>query len=138
MTLVIDASAVVVALVDEGPDGEWARAAMEEEVLVAPVHLHVEVSAVLRRAVLGGRMGRHVGALAHEDLVHLRVTTFPLAALAPRVWALHPNVTAYDAAYVALAAELSVPLLTLDRRLTRADGPTCAFLVPPEGGGVPG
>jgi predicted nucleic acid-binding protein len=103
MTLVVDASAVVVALVDEGPDGEWARATMERETLAAPAHLHVEVSSALRRAVLGGRI----------------------------VWALHPTVTAYDAAYVALAEGLDVPLVTLDRRLARADGPACSFLLPP-------
>jgi predicted nucleic acid-binding protein len=39
-------------------------------------------------------------------------------------------VTAYDAAYVALAEELAVPLATLDRRLARAGGPTCTFLLP--------
>jgi predicted nucleic acid-binding protein len=131
VTLVVDASAVVVALADGGPDGEWARAAMAEHSLVAPSHLQVEVSNVLRRAVLGGQLGRDVASLAHEELVQLRVTTFPFAALAGRVWALHPNVTAYDAAYVALAEELSVPLLTLDRRLARADGPTCRFRTPP-------
>jgi predicted nucleic acid-binding protein len=48
------------------------------------------------------------------------------------VWALHPTVTAYDAAYVALAELLGVPLLTLDRRLARASGPLCSFLLPPE------
>jgi predicted nucleic acid-binding protein len=137
VTLVVDASAVVVALVDAGADGEWARAAMAEDALAAPSHLHVEVSSVLRRAVLGGRIGRDVGALAHEELVQLRVTTFPFATLATRVWDLHPNVSAHDAAYVALAEELSVPLLTLDRRLSRADGPTCSFLLPPGGAGVP-
>jgi predicted nucleic acid-binding protein len=130
MTLVVDASAVVAALVDEGPDGEWARAAMDRDVLAAPGHLYVEVSSVLRRAVLRGRVGQDVAALAHDDLVHLRVTTFPFEPLAPRVWALHPTVTSYDAAYVALAEELSEPLLTLDRRLARSDGPTCRFLTP--------
>jgi predicted nucleic acid-binding protein len=47
------------------------------------------------------------------------------------VWELHPNVVAYDAAYVALAEELAAPLLTLDQRLARAPGPTCTFLTPP-------
>jgi len=64
-------------------------------------------------------------------LPQLRVTTFDFGILAARVWALHPNVTAYDAAYVALAEELDAPLVTLDRRLPRADGPRCSFLTPP-------
>ena len=131
MTLVVDASAVVVALADEGPDGEWARAAMAADVLAAACHLHVEVSSVLRRAVLGGRISRDVAALAHDELVQLPITTFPFEPLARRVWELHPNVVAYDAAYVALAEELAAPLLTLDQRLVRAPGPTCTFLTPP-------
>ena len=48
--------------------------------------------------------------------------------------ALHPTVTACDAAYVALAEGLGVPLVTLDRRLARADGPACSFLLPPDSG----
>lgn len=131
MTLVVDASAVVASLADEGPEGEWARAAMNSHTLVAPGHVHVEVSNVLRRTVLSGRVGRDVASLAHEDLVRLSIKKFDFEPLAARVWALHPNVTAYDAAYVALAEELDVPLLTLDRRLSRADGPTCTFLMPP-------
>jgi predicted nucleic acid-binding protein len=132
VTVVVDASAVVVALVDAGPDGDWARGAMELEALAAPGHLQVEVSSALRRAVLGGRIGRDVAALAHEELAALRFTTFPFELLARRVRELHPNVTAYDAAYVALAEELDAPLVTLDRRLALADGPTCSFLLPPE------
>ncbi len=37
-----------------------------------------------------------------------------------------------DACYVALAELLGAPLVTLDRRLTRAPGPRCVFLTPPE------
>lgn len=131
MTLVVDASAVVASLADAGPDGEWARAAMEAEALVAPCHVHVEVSSVLRRAVLTGRIGKDVGALAHEGLVQLSIKKFDFEPLASRVWDLHPNVSSYDAAYVALAEELGAPLLTLDRRLARAAGPTCTFRTPP-------
>jgi predicted nucleic acid-binding protein len=40
----------------------------------------------------------------------------------PRVWELRANLTAYDAAYVALAEALGAPLLTRDRRLARAAG----------------
>lgn len=130
MTIVVDASTVVAALVDSGQDGGWARAGLRQHDLVAPAHLYVEVSNVLRRAVLAARLGREVAALAHRDLVHLPVTVFPFEPLGERVWSLHPTVTAYDAAYVALAEELDVPLWTLDRRLAAASGPRCAFCTP--------
>ncbi|MGY1662258.1 type II toxin-antitoxin system VapC family toxin [Geodermatophilus sp. SYSU D00705] len=130
MTLVVDASAVLAALVDGGDEGTWARRELGGEALAAPSHLRVEVSSALRRAVLGGRLSRDVATLAHHDLVQLSVTSFPFEPLASRVWALHPTVTAYDAAYVALAEELGAPLLTLDRRLARASGPACDFVLP--------
>jgi predicted nucleic acid-binding protein len=127
VTVVVDASVVVAALIDGGPDGLWARSAMRDEDLVAPAHLQVEVSNVLRRAVLAGRIGAEVGALAHRDLIELPVTVFPFEPLADRVWELHPTVTAHAAAYVALAEALDAPLLTLDRRLAAASGPRCSF-----------
>lgn len=130
MTVVIDSSAVAAALIDRGRDGVWARGQLLSTALVAPTHLLVEVSSVLRRAVISGWMGRDVAALAHDDLVHLPVTLFPFEPFAGRVWALHPTVTAYDAGYVALAEALDAPLVTLDRRLSRASGPTCEFLLP--------
>lgn len=134
MTLVLDSSAVVAALTDGGHDGEWARAAVRGESLVAPSHLFVEASNVLRRLVLTGVLTSDLGALAHEDLMQLSITTVGFEVLARRVWALHPNMTAYDAAYVALAEELGAPLLTLDARLSRAPGTTCSFLLPPPPG----
>jgi predicted nucleic acid-binding protein len=38
------------------------------------------------------------------------------------MWSLRHNITAYDAAYVALAESLDVPLLTRDRRLAKSSG----------------
>ena len=130
MTIVVDASAIVAALIDGGPDGSWARAGLRDEDLAAPPHVYVEVSNVLRRAVLAGRLGSDVGALAHRDLVDLPLATFSFEPLADRVWELHPGVTAYDAAYVALAEALDAPLWTLDRRLAAAPGLRCSFRLP--------
>ena len=56
---------------------------------------------------------------------------FPFAPFAERVWALRENLTSYDAWYVALAEALDCPLVTLDRRLSRANGPICEIIAPP-------
>jgi predicted nucleic acid-binding protein len=42
--------------------------------------------------------------------------------LLPRIWELRRNITAYDAAYVALAEALAAPLLTRDAALASAAG----------------
>ena len=55
---------------------------------------------------------------------------YPFAPFAERVWSLRDNLTAYDAWYVALAEALDCPLATLDRKLGRASGPTCEFIIP--------
>jgi predicted nucleic acid-binding protein len=130
VTIVVDSSVVVAALVDSGSDGSWARTGLRGQELAAPAHLYVEVSNVLRRAVVTGRLGREVGAMAHADLVRMPVTSFPFEPLAERVWALHGAVTSYDAAFVALAEELGAPLWTLDRKVAAASGPRCTFQVP--------
>ncbi len=86
---------------------------------------------ILRRAVLAGDLSADVAALAHDDLVRLRVELFPYEPHAQRVWKLRDNLTACDAWYVALAEVLGVPIVTLDRRVAGAAGPQCGFRLPP-------
>ena len=50
------------------------------------------------------------------------ITRYRHDLLLSRVWELRHNLSAYDAAYVALAEVLGVPLVTRDRRLARAWG----------------
>jgi hypothetical protein len=69
----------------------------------------VEVANILRRAMLAGDVTDDVAALAHADLLALRVELFPYEAVAPRAWELRANLTAYDACYVALAEALRAP-----------------------------
>lgn len=130
MTVVVDASLVTAALVDGGPDGQWAESVLLSDDLSAPHLLLAEVDAILRRASLGGQITADVATLAHGDLLALRIELFPYGAFADRAWELRSNVTPHDAWYVALAEALEAPLGTLDRKLSRAAGPLCRFLVP--------
>ncbi|MGI8778539.1 MAG: type II toxin-antitoxin system VapC family toxin [Acidimicrobiales bacterium] len=131
MTLAVDASTVVAALVDGGPEGSWADEVLASDTLAAPHLLHVEVASVLRRAVNAGHLSGDTASLAHSDLLRIRVDLLPYAPFADRVWQLRDNVSPYDAWYVAVAELIDAPLATLDRRLTRCSVVRCRFIVPP-------
>jgi predicted nucleic acid-binding protein len=130
VTLVLDASVMVAALVDSGEVGAWAESCLLSPSLAAPHLLSVEVASALRRATAAGDISPDVAALAHEEFQTLRIEFFPYQPFVPRVWALRENVTPYDAWYVALAESLDAPLATLDTRLTWAAGPGCVFHLP--------
>jgi predicted nucleic acid-binding protein len=134
VTLVVDASFVVAALIDAGPDGRWAEDLVSAEQLAAPHLVMVEATNILRRTVLAGDLSVAEAGMAHADLLRLRVELFAYLPFATRVWELRENVTAYDAWYVAVAERLAAPLATLDRRLVAAPGPTCEFLYAPDPG----
>lgn len=131
MTRVLDASVVVAALIDTGPDGHWAEAELLGVPLAAPHLLPVEVASILRRVARAGHITDDVAALAHRDLLRLPIEFFPYEPVASRAWSLRANLTSYDAWYVGLAELLDAPLSTLDRRLSRATGPQCVFRTPP-------
>lgn len=128
--MVLDASVVVAALVDNGPAGRWAERLLISGPLAAPQLLPAEVANVLRRSALAGRISADAASLAHADLGELRVDLFPYWPFAERVWELRANVTAYDAWYVALAEYLGCPLATLDTRLANSAGAKCEFILP--------
>lgn len=126
--IIVDASAVVAALVDASADGQWVRAQLVGCAFDAPVLMHYEAANYLRRGVISKALSDLDASDAYAQLWQWPVTTWGLERFAGRVWDLRQNVTAYDAAYVALAEYLDVPLLTLDTRLTRAPGTRCAFI----------
>ena len=130
MILVVDASVVVAALVDGGPDGAWAGTLLAEHELAAPHLMTIEAASILRRAALAGDITADAASLAHADLLELRVELWPYAPLAERCWTLRDTVTVYDGTYVALAELLDAPLATLDKRLVAAPGPRCRFTTP--------
>lgn len=128
--VVADASAVVMFVADESTVGDWVTSQLTDRRIAAPALMPYEVGNALRRRELAGDLDAPTAAIAHADLLALRVDLWPHSRLASRMWELRGAVTYYDAAYVALAELLEAPLVTLDRRLAAAPGPRCEFRVP--------
>lgn len=123
--IVVDASIVVTALADDGPDGDRARGRLRGERLAAPHLIDIEVTSAWRRLVSLGEMDDRRAQLAMSDLLSLRLDRVPHGPLLGRCWELRENLTIYDGAYVALAEILEVTLLTLDGRSKKAPGLRC-------------
>jgi predicted nucleic acid-binding protein len=92
------------------------------ESLHAPHLLDLEVAQVLRRYVARGEMRPERGRLAVELLAKFPITRYSHEPLMSRIWSLRHNLTAYDAAYVALSEGLGAALLTRDARIADATG----------------
>jgi predicted nucleic acid-binding protein len=131
VSAVVDASLLVAATSDAGAEGRWAEDVVSAGGLVAPHLGLVEATNILRRFELEGRLGRMEAGAAARDLLLFDLELMPFTPFAERVWELRANVTSYDAWYVAVAEQCDLPLATLDRRLARATGPRCRFLLPP-------
>ena len=96
----------------------------------APALAPVEATNILRRLEGARVLTRLEATAAFEDVLSLDLELVPFEPFAERVWELRRTVTSYDAWYVAVAEALKLPLATLDRRLSRAAGPSCRFLLP--------
>jgi predicted nucleic acid-binding protein len=131
LSAVVDSSLLVAALVDSSADGIWAEDIVSGGALHAPELARVEAANILRRLELSGRLTGIQAGAAFEDLMELALDLYPFEPFAERVWALRHGVTGYDGWYVAVAEALDMPLATLDRRLARATGVRCKFLLPP-------
>lgn len=127
--LVVDASVVAVALLDDGSDGDSVRRRLAGEGLAAPALIDLEVVSVWRGLARAGHLDTRRVGLALDDLRDLPIQRVEHTAFLARFWELRDNLTVYDAAYVVLAEALQVPLLTGDRRLAKAPGPRCAIEV---------
>ncbi|WP_147917446.1 type II toxin-antitoxin system VapC family toxin [Ruania zhangjianzhongii] len=125
--IVVDASVLAPVLADDGPDGRVARARLAGEQLAAPEVIDLEVVSVVRGLAIAGKLGAARADHAIEALAALPIARASHRHLTRRCWELHHNLTPYDAAYVALAEALEVPLVTADARLARASGPQCAI-----------
>ena len=128
--LVVDASALVALLLDDGPDGRFAASTLRGAALAAPSLIAFEAANIIRRQELAGRLSADQAALGHADLLDLALELWPYDLLAARASELRRNLSAYDACYVSLAEQIGATLVTLDRRLGRAPGIRCSVATP--------
>ena len=126
--IAVDANAVVALLVDDAELGSLSRAMYSQHDLAAPDLLPYEVTSVLRKLCQLQTVTRRVAEHALHDLALLTISFVSYDHIARRIWELRESVSAYDGAYVAVAELFDVPLLTFDKRLQRAPGPTCEFV----------
>ena len=121
--IVVDASAAVEVLLQlDAADALMDRLFGGSESLHAPQLLDVEVAQVIRRYALAGDISAARGAEAVRDLADLPIARHGHAPLLDRMWRLRSNVTAYDAAYIALAEALDAVFVTRDGGLARIPG----------------
>jgi len=81
-----------------------------------------EVASAVRGLALGGQIPPRRGAEALDALARMRMLRFAGRQLLRRVWEIRGQIDAFDAAYVALAERLQLPLITTDQRLGRSRG----------------
>ena len=87
--------------------------------------MDVEVFGVVRREHRRGRLDRTEAMQAIEDLEAWPGERCGHRLLLSRAWGLRDTVRGWDAMYVPLAEALDAVLVTTDRRLAAATGPTC-------------
>jgi len=123
--LVVDASCLCEVLIGGAGSEAIRRRLAADEDQAAPHIVDVEVFNVVRREYLLGTLDRTEADQAVDDLAAWPGERFGHRPLLPRAWELRETVRGWDAMYVALAEALDAVLVTTDRRLASASGPTC-------------
>lgn len=120
MPVVVDASAIAAVVFDE-PDGRTINAHLEDETLLAPHLLDLEL---LNTAIVKVRRGLGDPVLVSTMLAtvdRLDIRRLPIRAHEVGALALRTGLSSYDACYLWLAIEHDAELVTLDRQLAEAD-----------------
>ncbi|MEO7118225.1 MAG: type II toxin-antitoxin system VapC family toxin [Candidatus Limnocylindrales bacterium] len=120
--IVVDTSALIGVLTGRPHVPRLIDRLSDDSDLHAPHLIDVEFIHALRRLVVSGDLSADRAEDVRLDFADLSIVRYPHPSLSDRMWELRHNVSAYDAAFVALAEALAVPLITCDARLSRAGG----------------
>ena len=125
--IVADASAIVAGLLRRG----HARASITSTAVHAPHLVDTEIVDAMHKLVSRNDVDVDDAQRALAAWQRFGIRRHPTIRMIDRVWELRHNVSAYDAAYIALAEALRCNLLTADHRLAAATGPRCTIEVVP-------
>lgn len=120
--IVVDAGVLVLALTSGTPQGDAARAAINgDDCWLAPAHMPGEVLRTLHEAVVSKQLAPGDAEAAASAVTALAIEyVLPDAVLLRTAWAWRHNISIYDGLYVAVAAEHSAAVITIDSRLASA------------------
>jgi predicted nucleic acid-binding protein len=118
--IVADASAIGDVLLDNRHAPPIRSVLAGHSTIHVPEHFHVEIISMLRSHTLRGELGERRRAQALSDLREVRVVRYSVIELLDAVWELRERLSSYDAAYLALARQLGLSLLTRDAGLAQA------------------
>jgi len=125
LNAIVDASALIAAYLPEEEYDQEARALVtahhEKRLrLRAPWLLRYEVTNAVLVAVRQGRIAYEFAERVMEDVQKLHIGCFRADTLLTLALGHEHGRSAYDAAYLALAQQQGLPLITADRRLHNA------------------
>lgn len=90
--------------------------------MAAPEVFDLEIMQSLRRLVFKKQITTDRAERALDVARHAPLDRFAHAIMRDRIWSLRDDLTAYDAAYFALAEMLDAPLWTRDAKFTEVPG----------------
>jgi predicted nucleic acid-binding protein len=117
--IVVDASVVIHVLLEANLEPSIIDTLEAANGMIAPYLIDFEVISGIRKQFFLKKIDLHRAQTAIADFEDFSIDRRATAPLIQRIWSLRDNLTSYDAAYVALAENLQLQLMTRDRRIAR-------------------